>query len=171
LAMGRTVLVALDGSSHSLRALRWYIENNQVAGDSLLLLFISEPPSMMMSAGAATPEVYMRCKEEAVAKAKQLAAEADSRCAEWGIRADISKRFLERLHSGPGPTIVSVANEESVDLIVMGSRGLGTLRRTFLGSVSDYVLHHAHKPCAIIPPPAAAVAASSAEATAATVPK
>ena len=34
-------------------------------------------------------------------------------------------------------------------MIVMGTRGLGTVRRTILGSVSDYVLHHAHCPVII----------------------
>ena len=34
----------------------------------------------------------------------------------------------------------------------MGSRGLNTLRRTFMGSVSDYVLHHVHVPVMIVPP-------------------
>ena len=33
----------------------------------------------------------------------------------------------------------------------MGTRGLGKIRRTFLGSVSNYVLHHAHIPVIIVP--------------------
>lgn len=34
----------------------------------------------------------------------------------------------------------------------MGSRGLGTIRRTILGSVSDYVVHHANVPVVVCPP-------------------
>uniref|UniRef100_A0A1I8JPD6 Usp domain-containing protein n=1 Tax=Macrostomum lignano TaxID=282301 RepID=A0A1I8JPD6_9PLAT len=52
----------------------------------------------------------------------------------------------------PGEAIVQAAEEHEADLVVMGSRGLGTLRRTFLGSVSDYVLHHAYRPVLICPP-------------------
>lgn len=48
--------------------------------------------------------------------------------------------------SKPGEAIVDVAKEEHAMLVVMGTRGQGTVRRTFLGSVSDYVLHHAHCP-------------------------
>lgn len=45
-----------------------------------------------------------------------------------------------------GEAIVSVAKEEKAQLIVTGCRGMGKIRRTFLGSVSDYVIHHAHCP-------------------------
>ena len=52
-----------------------------------------------------------------------------------------------RTESGqPGDVVLSVAAEEGAGLIVIGSRGLGRLRRTFSGSVSDHVLHHAHCP-------------------------
>ena len=49
----------------------------------------------------------------------------------------------------PGETLVEIANEEKVTFIVMGTRGLGTIRRTIMGSVSDYVVHHAHCPVLI----------------------
>jgi len=55
-----------------------------------------------------------------------------------------------RTESGkPGEVIVDVANQEKAGIIVIGSRGLGKLQRTFTGSsVSDYVLHHSK--CAVV---------------------
>ncbi|XP_062593824.1 universal stress protein in QAH/OAS sulfhydrylase 3'region-like, partial [Saccostrea cucullata] len=47
---------------------------------------------------------------------------------------------------GPGEAIVAVADKEKANMIVTGCRGMGKIRRTFLGSVSDYVIHHAHCP-------------------------
>ena len=48
-----------------------------------------------------------------------------------------------------GEAIIAAAKEEGAGLIVMGSRGMGKIRRTLIGSVSDYVLHHAHAPVVI----------------------
>ena len=45
-----------------------------------------------------------------------------------------------------GETILSSAKEENASLIVVGTRGMGKVRRTFLGSVSDYLIHHAGVP-------------------------
>ncbi len=53
-------------------------------------------------------------------------------------------------HEGhPGYRICEVAEKEHVNLVVMGTRGMGSVRRTVLGSVSDHVLHHLHVPVAI----------------------
>ncbi|KAJ8321409.1 hypothetical protein KUTeg_001039 [Tegillarca granosa] len=38
------------------------------------------------------------------------------------------------------------AKSLNADLIVTGARGAGTVRRTLMGSVSDYLVHHSHKP-------------------------
>ena len=46
----------------------------------------------------------------------------------------------------PGEAICQVALDEDVQFIVCGSRGLGRIKRTLVGSVSDYVLHKAHVP-------------------------
>ncbi|MCZ8054719.1 MAG: universal stress protein, partial [Microcystis sp. LE19-12.2C] len=45
-------------------------------------------------------------------------------------------------------TICKVAREENIDLIVIGRRGRSGLGELFLGSVSNYVLHHA--PCSVL---------------------
>ncbi|KAK3103742.1 hypothetical protein FSP39_021522 [Pinctada imbricata] len=46
----------------------------------------------------------------------------------------------------PGEGVISTADKEKASLIITGSRGLGKIRRTFLGSCSDYILHHASCP-------------------------
>jgi nucleotide-binding universal stress UspA family protein len=49
--------------------------------------------------------------------------------------------------------IVRVGEEIGAGLIVMGSRGLGGLRRALMGSVSDSVVRHAHCPVLVVRPP------------------
>lgn len=53
----------------------------------------------------------------------------------------------------PGESVCKVVKERNVDHLVMGSRGLGTVSRALVGSVSDYCLHHASVPVSVVPPP------------------
>jgi len=48
--------------------------------------------------------------------------------------------------------IIHLAEELGVGLIVMGSRGLGGVRRALIGSVSDSVVRHAHCPVMVVRP-------------------
>lgn len=48
----------------------------------------------------------------------------------------------------PGSLIRDLAKDWNADLIVMGRRGLSSLQEVFLGSVSNYILHHA--PCSVL---------------------
>ena len=54
-------------------------------------------------------------------------------------------------HKNPGEGIMSVAESDGAALIVMGTRGLDPIRRTLLGSVSDYVVRHSRVPVLVCP--------------------
>lgn len=56
---------------------------------------------------------------------------------------------MKQMSGKVGEAIVMAAKEENAALIVVGTRGMGKVRRTFLGSVSDYILHHSHVPVLI----------------------
>jgi len=50
----------------------------------------------------------------------------------------------------PGEELCRLAAEEKADMIVIGSRGLGTLKRAVIGSVSEYVVRNSGLPCVIV---------------------
>lgn len=58
------------------------------------------------------------------------------------------------IHTGdPGEGICKIVAEYKPIMVIMGSRGLNLIRRTFMGSVSSYVLHHVDIPVVIVPAP------------------
>ncbi len=61
--------------------------------------------------------------------------------------AGVNTEFTQ-LTGNPGRSICELANTWSADLILVGSRGLKGLKEMFLGSVSNYVTHHA--PCSVL---------------------
>ena len=65
-----------------------------------------------------------------------------SRATEAGVDCEYSQ-----LMGNPGRTTCELATTWSADLIIVGSRGLRGLKEMFLGSVSNYVTHHA--PCSV----------------------
>ena len=56
------------------------------------------------------------------------------------------KGVLRTATGKPGEVICRIADEEHSAMICVGTRGMGRVRRTILGSVSDYLVHHAHCP-------------------------
>ena len=51
----------------------------------------------------------------------------------------------------PGPALVEFGEQVNADMIIMGTRGLGALKRMMLGSVSTFVLQNAQCPVSVIP--------------------
>ena len=59
-----------------------------------------------------------------------------------------SIRFVTERGS-PGPALSDLVVRMRAHLVVTGTRGLGTIRKTLLGSVSDYLLHHVKVPVCV----------------------
>ncbi|ACB51760.1 unknown [Crocosphaera subtropica ATCC 51142] len=58
----------------------------------------------------------------------------------------------KQIYGNPGSRICKIAHEWQADVIVIGHRGRSGLKEFFLGSVSNYVLHHAHSSVLIVQP-------------------
>jgi len=140
------VLIAIDGSEQAEAAFKFYVENLHQTGNQLLLIHSAEPPTvpsqhaMYMSA-----ELWAEMLETEKVKVKKLEEHYAHMMKEHHVSGKIKAIFGNK----PGETIIQEAEENHATLIVMGTRGMGSVRRTILGSVSDFVLHHAHCPVTI----------------------
>lgn len=147
----RNVILAVDSSEHSNRAVDFFVRELSRPGDVIHVLNIIEPRLYAAPSEGANVvgrlEAEMRAREAA---AKEL---GDRICALLKNAGFASNYVLKIGTEKPGVYICEVANQKEAQLIVMGSRGLSKMRRTFLGSVSDFVLHHAHRPVCVVPPP------------------
>lgn len=84
--------------------------------------------------------VHMAYKEEEE-KAKVAIKKLDAILMDAGVQGNVV-----RAHGIPGEQIIQKSEELGVTMIIIASRGLGKIRRTILGSVSDYVVHHSSVP-------------------------
>ncbi|XP_068715384.1 universal stress protein Slr1101-like [Montipora capricornis] len=147
----KTVLVAVDGSEHSERAFDWYTNNFYRKGDEILVFHSHEVPSMPSAPypyGFDFSEGWKEHLEQSEKKARDLLESYYKKCQEKNLKCRLIKET-----GNPGEAVCKVSKERKVDHVVMGSRGLGTVSRALVGSVSDYCLHHASVPVSVVPPP------------------
>lgn len=136
----RKILVATDLSPNSTPAYRKAIEIAEVNGAQLLIATAYEPPNPIV-ADAVAPGVYgewnARLQGRVATEVQALVDDARSR----GI--DASPAILP---GDPEEAIVRSAQENGVDLIVMGTHGRRGAARLFVGSVAAGVLANATCP-------------------------
>jgi nucleotide-binding universal stress UspA family protein len=90
--------------------------------------------------------VLERELEEAMQQAQQFLDQQVDRVKEEGV--SVAEAHL--LRGRPDREVVHLSEEIEAGLIIMGSRGLGGVRRALMGSVSDSVVRHAHCPVLIV---------------------
>ena len=137
--MFRKILVAVDGSRHSSRALEFADDLARRYKTPLLVLHAFPHVSDLLG----TPQ-YERMLESRALIGEQVLASSRAQLSE---RTPIETQLIE----GPAaPAILRVAVEEGCDLIVIGSRGHGQLAGILLGSVSNVVAQRAACPVLIV---------------------
>jgi len=136
------VLVPVDGSPASLRALDFAIEmTGQNPGTSLVLLNVQNLSATDLT-GVAMGSDWQEAASQASAKALK---EADGKAEAAGIG------FKSIVRTGQtAETIAQAAHDEGVGHIVMGTRGLGSIQGLLLGSVAMKVIHLAEVPITLI---------------------
>ena len=138
------ILVALDGSIKSEKALPYARAFAEAFGSELVLLSVPEVPEVKDYRAAADVVKTIRQKAEANMK-KFLNAVARS------LREDGIKVKTIVTGSRAARTIVMVGKEEAADLIIITSRGRGELDYLLLGSVAEQVVEQTDLPVLIIP--------------------
>jgi nucleotide-binding universal stress UspA family protein len=138
------ILVGIDGSAHSQRALEWAAKEAALHHVSLTVLTVHQAVR-----GFWGGTLHYSGDESLTEKARQAAqAETDKILSGLGDARPESVT-VKAIEGIPAETILDEGHD--ADQIVLGSRGGGGFSRMLLGSVSSTVVEHAQVPVTILP--------------------
>ena len=143
--LGRKVLLATDGSEEAELAARAATEVAEGTGSELHVVYVEPLPDFMKN-GHGTPgydrELYEMIEKETRETLRRLT---------WRVKVAGGTVAEAHLRMGAvAEEIVGLAGELEAGLVVVGSRGLGRIRRTLAGSSSESVFRHAHCPVMVV---------------------
>jgi nucleotide-binding universal stress UspA family protein len=137
----RTILLGLDGSTSAQKSAKWVLSHISPRC-RVLLVYVQEPPDTLLDRMA-------RMSTEISPQLRRAQKARNRRAARYLERTGNLLRakghsVTIQIDEGPAATqILDVAERNNADLIVLGSRGLGTFDRYTLGSVSNKVARFA----------------------------
>lgn len=144
--MSKRILVCLDGSDRAEEGLPYALACARAAGPDteLILARVCDTITLMpLLSGQVVQSVYDALIDEVARYLESVAAELRAR----GL--DVSCRICE----GPAAeALLSVADNDKVDLVVLTSHGRTGLRRWLLGSVAERIVRQARAPVLLVPP-------------------
>jgi len=135
-----TIVLAVDGSEHSERAVDLARKLTAASGDQVVVTHVTE---YMVGRAAGTLE--LDGDQSGIEQARQYAKDL----ADAGIAAQLE---LARVQAGAGhiaKALLEAADKHDAGVIIMGSRGRTDLASLLLGSVAHKVLHLSHRPVLI----------------------
>jgi nucleotide-binding universal stress UspA family protein len=143
------ILLATDGSKEAKLAFASAADLSQKTRSELHVVYVGHLPLVSYESPGATtldPDLLGRMQEGAEQEARTKLDEQVQRVGQIGGEvAGVHARI-----GRPDAEIVGLADELGAGLIVLGSRGLGPLRRVLMGSVCDSVVRHAHCPVLVV---------------------
>jgi len=139
------IIVGVDGSGHSQRALEFAMREAAVRQVPLTVITVSEAVRGYYSSMAVYADDPVRTEDSR----KLAQAETDEVLARLDEPRPASVT-VTAVHGFPVEELISAGRD--ADMIVVGSRGAGGFTRLMMGSVADQVAQHAHCPVLIVPP-------------------
>ena len=147
-----TILLATDGSKEAQLAASTAADLANSTNSELHLLCVAPgnpDPVYQIHEASLRYESYQQALEAVKGEAQKVLDEQVRKVREAG--GSVKEAHL-RIGERRDQAIIHLAEEVGAGLIVMGSRGLGGVRRALMGSVSASVVHHAHCPVMIVRP-------------------
>jgi nucleotide-binding universal stress UspA family protein len=139
------IIVGIDGSAHSCKALQWAVNEAAIRHIPLTVLTVNQT---VVGYWTGAPVVYSGDAE----LLKKLRKAAEEETAEVLEQFDPASRPPVTVRAVTGFAVESLLDAAAnADMIVVGSRGAGGFKRLLLGSVSSQVTHHAQCPVVVIP--------------------
>jgi len=138
------ILVPIDFSSHSVKALRYASAFAQQFEARLMLLHVNEPmvfPSELGYAPLATEALDQSLREDAQTRLQSLAHE----CRAEGLEVETAV-----VPGRPFHEIVEAAAEREVDLIIIATHGFTGFTHVLMGSTAERVVRHAKCPVLVV---------------------
>ncbi|NJN86402.1 MAG: universal stress protein [Leptolyngbyaceae cyanobacterium SL_7_1] len=153
--MFQKILVAIDASERGQLVFDQALQLAQATSAHLMLLHVlSSEEEGSPNVSIIGLEYYPSIADEIVQMHQKQWVEYENRGlkmlrshAEQAAAVGVAIEFTQNF-GNPGRTICEVAHTWDADLIIMGRRGHSGLNELLLGSVSNYVLHHA--PCSVL---------------------
>lgn len=145
-----SILVAIDGSESSMKAVDYAIELAKKEDNSRItvLNILDMDTAKQVSSSIITAPTYGLEEYELHKKAVLEWLDAiKSKCENEGIQTEM------KVIGGPSPvpdSIIIYAENENVDLIVVGTRGRSGFKKLLLGSVASKVVTYAHCPVLVV---------------------
>jgi len=138
------IIVGIDGSARSRKALEWAVSEAAVRHAPLTVLTVHQA-----AAGFFSPVEYPG-DQDLTKQARELAQkETDEVLDQAGEGSRPPSVTVRAVNGLPAEELLKAAAD--AEMIVVGSRGAGGFARLLLGSVSSQVTHYAHCPVVVIP--------------------
>ncbi len=150
----RRIVVAVDGSAHSEKALDYAIRLAKAFSAEIQIVHAIKhveitktilTQAFSSKAALTADELYEGLKREASRWMEKYERKAKS----TGV-TKVTRKILTQVGKSEVQLITEYADAVKADMIVMGSRGLGTFKRLVLGSVASGVVSHASCPVFIV---------------------